>query len=229
MSQRIVFFDIDGTLLASGGAGQKAMEGALIEEFQIRFSFEGVLTAGRTDFGIVTEIFDRYDIEHSDDQRRRFQQAYLERLPDYLQTCSGLVLPGVTQLLAELSGRGDLSLALLTGNYTEGAWIKLRHFELDHYFDFGGFGDVHVDRNMVAGSARESAEFVLGRSIVGDQCCVVGDTPADIECARAIGASVVAVATGMYDINVLSTHNPDHLFADFSNVNEAVDRITAFA
>jgi phosphoglycolate phosphatase len=229
MPQQIIFFDIDGTLLASGGAGQKAMEEALTEEFRVQFPFEGVLTAGRTDFGIVTEIFDRYDIEHSDEQRHRFRQAYLDRLPDCLQSLSGLVLPGVPALLAELSKRENLVLALLTGNYSEGAWIKLKHFELDHYFDFGGFGDTHADRDMVAGSAKEVAEMALERKIPGDQCCVVGDTPADIACARAIGASVVAVATGMYDSGELATHNPDHLFKDFSNVSETADRIAAFA
>ena len=205
-----------------------AMEGALVEEFRVQFPFEGVFTAGRTDFGIVTEIFDRYGIEHSEGQRQRFRQAYLERLPGYLQSLSGLILPGVSDLLAQLSKRDDLVLALLTGNYSEGAWIKLQHFELDHYFEFGGFGDGHADRNLVADAARETAESVLGISIVGHQCCVVGDTPADIECARAIGASVVAVATGTYNTDELSAHNPDHLFADFSDVNEAVNRITTF-
>ena len=206
-----------------------AMEGALVEEFRIQFPFEGVFTAGRTDFGIVTEIFDRYGIEHSERQRQRFRQAYLERLPGYLQSLSGLILPGVSDLLAQLSRRDDLVLALLTGNYSEGAWIKLQHFELDHYFEFGGFGDGHADRNLVADTARETAESMLGISIVGHQCCVVGDTPADIECARAIGASVVAVATGTYTTDELLAHNPDHLFADFSDVSEAVDRITTFS
>ena len=228
MSRRVIFFDIDGTLLVSGGAGQLAMQGALVEEFRVQFPFEGVLTAGRTDFGIVTEIFDRYGIEHTETQRRRFRQAYLERLPGCLQSLSGLILPGVADLLARLSRQDDLVLALLTGNYSEGAWIKLQHFELDHYFEFGGFGDGHADRNRVADAARQAAESVLGGAIAGRQCCVVGDTPADIECARAIGASVVAVATGTYNIDELSAHNPDHLFADFSSVDEVTESITTF-
>ncbi len=227
MSQRIIFFDIDGTLLASGGAGQKAMELALVDEFQIRFPFEGMSTAGRTDFGIVTEIFEQFDIEHSDDQRERFRNAYLERLPESLHAVSGLVLPGVSELLTELSRRDDIVLALLTGNYSEGAWMKLQHFKLDCFFEFGGFGDIYADRNMVAWSAKHTAESVLGRSIPGDQCCVVGDTPADIECARAIGAAVVAVATGIYSTDHLAKHNPDALFPEFGNVNDAIDKIAA--
>lgn len=218
MSQQVIFFDIDGTLLASGGAGQRAMEGALIEEFQIDFPFEGVLTAGRTDFGIVTEIFDRYDIEPSDSQRHRFRQAYLERLPDCLNAQPGLLLPGVAQLLDQLADRDDVVLALLTGNYSEGARIKLEHFGLDHYFDFGGFGDTDGNRDNVAVAARQAAEASLSREVPGTHCCVVGDTPADIRCARAINASVVAVATGHYDYEALSSHDPDHLFSDFGDV-----------
>ena len=225
MSQRIIFFDIDGTLLASGGAGQKAMELALVDEFRIRFPFAGVSTAGRTDFGIVTEIFERFGIEHSRNQRERFRNAYLERLPESLHAVSGLVLPGINEILTDFSRREDIVLALLTGNYSEGAWIKLRHFELNPFFEFGGFGDVYADRNMVAWSAKHAAETVLGQSISGDQCCVVGDTPADIECARAIGAEVVAVATGVYTTDDLAKHNPDALFPDFGNVNDAIDKI----
>jgi len=225
MSQRVIFFDIDGTLLLSGGAGQKAMERALVEEFQISMPFDGVLTAGRTDFGIVTEIFDRYEIDHSDRERQRFRQAYLDRLPECLKLLPGETLPGVHALLDQLSRQSDVKLALLTGNYSKGAWIKLQHFELDHYFDFGGFGDIHADRNLVAESAHATAESELSRSIPGEQCWVVGDTPADISCARSIGASVVAVATGAYKEAVLSTHEPDHLFADFRDTTAVVSAI----
>jgi phosphoglycolate phosphatase len=225
VSQRIIFFDIDGTLLSSGGAGHKAMEGALVEEFRISMPFDGVLTAGRTDFGIVTELFDRYGIDHTDRERSRFRQAYLNHLPECLQSVSGLVLPGIPSLLHQLARRNDVKLALLTGNYSEGAWIKLQHFELDHYFDFGGFGDIHEDRNSVAESAHTTAEAVLNRSIPGRQCCVVGDTPADITCARSIGASVVAVATGIYDTAELSAHEPDHLFTDFNDTDAVVSAI----
>lgn len=225
MPKKIIFFDIDGTLLVSGGAGQQAMKGALVEEFRVSMPFDGVLTAGRTDFGIVTEIFDRYGINHSDQERQRFRRAYLDRLPECLQQLSGEVLPGVHALLDQLSRRSDVKLALLTGNYSRGAWIKLQHFQLDHYFDFGGFGDIHADRNSVAESAHATAESELSRSIPGEQCCVVGDTPADIACARAIGASVVAVATGAYETPELATHAPDHLFADFNDTNAVVSAI----
>ena len=225
MSQRVIFFDIDGTLLASGGAGQKAMELALTEEFRISFPFEGVLTAGRTDFGIVTEIFDRYDIAHTDEERSRFQQAYLERLPHCLESLDGLLLPGIVELLQTLSGRPELVLALLTGNYSEGAWIKLRHFQLDHHFEFGGFGDRHANRDDVASAACEAAQKVLNRPISGRNCCVVGDTPADIQCARSIDADIVAVATGAYSAEELKPHEPDHLFVDLSDTRAAAAAI----
>jgi len=225
MTLRIVFFDIDGTLLATGGAGQTAMERALVEEFRLELPFEGVRTGGRTDSGIMTEIFDRHGIPHSDEQRQRFRTAYLDRLPECLDALPGTLLPGVSDLLDRLSQSDNVVLSLLTGNYTESAWAKLRHFGLDERFEFGGFGDFHIDRNLVAGDAKAAAESALGLSIAGDQCCVVGDTPADIECARSIGADSVAVATGVYNHQELQAHTPDYLFATFSDVSAAARAI----
>jgi phosphoglycolate phosphatase len=98
LSQHILFFDIDGTMLSTGGAGQRAMELALVEEFRIRFPFEDVLTAGRTDCGIADEIFSKYQLEDSPQERQRFMNSYLERLPDCLKTLPGALLPGVTEL-----------------------------------------------------------------------------------------------------------------------------------
>ena len=86
MFQHILFFDIDGTMLSTGGAGQRAMELALVEEFQIQFPFEDVLTAGRTDCGIADEIFAKYQLKDSPDERVRFMNSYLTRLPGCLQT-----------------------------------------------------------------------------------------------------------------------------------------------
>ena len=228
MTPRILFFDIDGTLLATGGAGQMAMERVLNEEFRINYPLKGLRMAGRTDIGIINEIFDRFAIRHSVSEMSRFRDAYLERLPECLATLSGRILPGVRELLARLAGQKDIKLALLTGNYSLGAWEKLKHFDLDCYFEFGGFGDVHADRNLVAADAKAAAESALGLSISGQQCCVIGDTPADIACGRSIGAAAVAVATGTYSSDELQVHQPDQLFEDFSDIDESIGRILAF-
>ena len=181
VSQQIIFFDIDGTLLRTGGAGQLAMERALTEEFKVDRAFDGVTTAGRTDRGIANEIFARYDLEDSDDQRERFRQAYLERLPGSLEDSPGLLLPAVRELLDTLAAMDNIVLGLLTGNYAEGAWTKLRHYRLDHYFAFGGFGDHHADRDDVARNAANAAIDHLDYEPDLAAACVVGDTPADIQ------------------------------------------------
>ena len=225
MSEKVIFFDIDGTLLSTGGAGQTAMERALIEEFNIDFPFEGVLTAGRTDRGITDEIFDRYGFENTLHNRDRFRMAYLKQLPQSLADAPGLLLPSVVELLETLAREQHITLSLLTGNYAEGAWIKLRHYQLDGFFEFGGFGDHNASRNDVARSAMSIASQALSRDIAGADTLVIGDTPADIHCARAIGASVIAVATGVYAKHELEPEAPDHLCEDFRDTQSVVSKI----
>lgn len=225
MTQHILFFDIDGTMLRSGGAGQKAMELALMEEFGLTCPFENILTAGRTDRGIEDEIFAKYRLPDSEANRHRFMRAYLHRLPDCLQELPGAILPGVEQLLQTLTDRDDVHLSLLTGNYVEGAWIKLRHFGIDHYFESGGYGDHHAHRDDVARLALRNVSEHLSRAIPGADACVIGDTPADIQCARAIGARAAAVATGSYTRKDLQPHQPDHLFDDLSATTNVILRL----
>lgn len=225
MSAQVLFFDIDGTMLLTGGAGQRAMELALIEEFRIDFPFEGVLTAGRTDRGISDEIFLKYRLTDTPTERDRFMRSYLERLPDCLHQLRGGLLPGVKLLLDELVNRENVVLSLLTGNYAEGAWIKLKHFQIDHFFTFGGFGDEHPHRDDVARTALAAAVRKLGGKVGDPRTCVIGDTPADIQCARAIGARAVAVATGSFSADQLRAYVPDHMFDDLSDTQSIVTAI----
>ena len=225
MTEHILFFDIDGTMLSTGGAGQQAMELALVEEFRLSLPFENILTAGRTDRGIENEIFVKYGIPLTDDQRQRFMRAYLDRLPDCLQRLPGGLLPGVHELLEQLSKRSDVHLSLLTGNYSEGAWIKLRHFGIDQFFASGGYGDHHAHRDDVAHLALRTVSEELQRAVPGADAVVIGDTPADIRCARAIDARAVAVATGVYTAEELQPHLPDHLFGDLSETAIVIDRL----
>lgn len=222
-SQRVLFFDIDGTMLSTGGAGQKAMERALVEEFGVDFPFDGILTAGRTDCGIADEIFERFQLTDTPAERRRFELSYLERLPDCLGELPGSLLPGVRELLELLRDHEHAIICLLTGNYVEGAWIKLRHFQIDHFFQSGGFGDDHPHRDDVARLALSNAAEYLQRPLNGTESCVIGDTPADIQCARAINARAVAVATGMYDLQQLKGHRPDYVFGDLSCTDRVLD------
>lgn len=210
-------FDIDGTLINTGGAGQAAMEHVLEAEFEITAPTEGISTAGRTDRAIVSDLFDYHEINGDQHTWDRFLTAYLQHLPSQLQRLDGAVLPGIAALIRQLHDIDHVMLGLLTGNFREGARLKLEHFELNTYFDFGGFGDRHHDRDDVARDAMAELDNRHGDSIHPDRIWVIGDTPADVRCGRAIGAQVVAVGTGLFSEDELRAAEPDYLFSDFSD------------
>jgi phosphoglycolate phosphatase-like HAD superfamily hydrolase len=213
----ICLFDIDGTLLSSGGAGKAAMEAALVTEFSIEDSLHGVPFSGRTDRAIVKDLFGHYGIEWSLSNWQRFLEGYLGHLPTCLASHNGQVLPGIASLLEDLSTRTDVALGLLTGNVRDGARLKLGHYALFHYFIFGGFGDQHFHRDDVAQEALIAVRSHFNGSVDPESIWVVGDTPFDIRCARSIGARAVAVATGLHPPEELAAEHPDLLLADFSN------------
>lgn len=213
----VCLFDIDGTLLTTGGAGQLAMERALAGVFGIDQINGDVLAAGRTDRAITSDLFRLHDIEPTSESWERFLAEYFRLLGATIAERQGRILPGVSRLLEALADRGDVSLGLLTGNFREGAAIKLRHYGIDHHFAYGGFGDDHHDRDDVARLARDAAEQHLGRGLNGAPVWVIGDTPADVRCARAIGARAVAVATGIYSTDQLRPTAPDLLLDDLSD------------
>jgi phosphoglycolate phosphatase len=221
----VCLFDIDGTLLTTGGAGQLAMERALAAVFGLAQINGEVLAAGRTDRAITTDLFREHRITAGPEDWTRFQAEYLRHLPDTMQELGGRVLPGIANLLGELSGRDDVAIGLLTGNFREGAVLKLKHFAIDHHFHFGGYGDDHHDRDDVARTALADAVRHLRREIHPESIWVLGDTPADVRCARAIGANAVAVATGIYNHQQLEATHPDLLFDDFSDASRLLNRM----
>jgi phosphoglycolate phosphatase len=214
--KHVILFDIDGTLLLSGGAGQVAMERALAKTFGLGELVCDIPAAGRTDRAITTDLFQHVGIESDEARWDAFVACYFELLPVALKELDGSVLPGIRELLDQLAARNDVTLGLLTGNFEEGAWLKLRHYQIDHHFRYGGFGDHHFDRDDVARLAYEATHRHLGRIVEPHDVWVIGDTPSDVRCARAIGARAVAVATGMYSVEDLRACAPDVLFKDFS-------------
>ncbi len=223
---RVFLFDIDGTMLNSGGAGQAAMENALEAAFGVTAQTEGIPVAGRTDRAITTDMLRFHGIQHTDENWTRFVASYLTYLPQQLAARDGLVLPGVVELLSRLSGRTDCVLGLLTGNFRRGAEMKLTHYDLLHHFRFGGYGDVHHDRDDVAREALSCGRTHLN-TVDCEDIWVLGDTPADVKCGRAIGAKVVAVSTGHYSSDDLKPTQPDHLFSDFADVDAVVRALTS--
>jgi len=213
----VCLFDIDGTLIASGGAGKAALEKALATEFGFDHLIEKLQLSGRTDRAIIRDLFHIHGIHHTSENLQRLLAAYLEHLPGCLSSHHGKVLPGIVLLLEQLRARGDVAIGLLTGNVREGARVKLGHFRLFEHFAFGGFGDEHFDRNDVAREAFQAVERHLGRAAVPERTWVIGDTPLDVRCARSIGARAVAVATGWHSVKELGESKPDLLVADLSD------------
>jgi len=211
----VLLFDIDGTLIDAGGAGQAAMEASLAEEFGANRPVTGISTAGRTDRAIAMDLFEFHGVEFNDAHWDRYLQSYFRLLPGSLHARQGVILPGVVSLLERLATREDVLLGLLTGNFSNGAQLKLAHYGLDGHFRLGGFGDAHLDRDDVA---REALRVVQGHipTIKPDKIWVIGDTPSDIRCGRAIGAKVLAVGTGMFSVTELEPHSPDVLLSDLS-------------
>jgi phosphoglycolate phosphatase-like HAD superfamily hydrolase len=173
--------------------------------------------SGRTDVAIGRDLLRVHGVEPTPENQRKLRDAYLANLPNSLRTKGGTVCPGIPELLAAVAARPGVVLGLLTGNVGQGARVKLGHFGLWDFFACGGFGDEHHDRDDVARSALACAREHVGRHVDPAEVWVIGDTPLDVSCARAIGANAVAVATGWHPLEELARHEPDFIFNDLSD------------
>lgn len=219
---RLVLFDIDGTLVHTGGAGVKAFAKVFANEFGAHGGIEGMKFAGRTDVSLVREFFGLHDIPASRANFERFFERYVHLLYEILGHSRTEECPGVRELIADFQGLSEPPLlGLLTGNIRLGAEIKLRHFGLWDFFETGGFADDHEERDRIAAAAKRRGERVLGRKLSGREIVVIGDTPLDIRCGRAIGAQVLAVATGGSRLEELRGHQPDWAVADVRGLRAA--------
>jgi phosphoglycolate phosphatase-like HAD superfamily hydrolase len=223
----VCLFDIDGTLLSSGGAGKAAMEAALLEEFGLPQLRKQVQYSGRTDRSIMRDLLHSHAVEDVPHHLERLIAGYLRRLPDCLHGHEGRVLPGIAELLEILVQREDVAVGLLTGNLRAGARVKLGHYGLFDFFGFGGFGDHHWERDDVAREALAAVRDHHGHDIMPENIWVIGDTPLDISCARAIGARVAAVATGWHSLEELAACKPDLLLADLADPRPLLELLVA--
>jgi phosphoglycolate phosphatase-like HAD superfamily hydrolase len=216
---RLVLFDIDGTLVHTGGAGIKAFACVFATEFNLPNGVERIKFAGRTDVNIVREFFLLHDIPPSPENFRRFFERYVFWLDHILAQSLTEACPGVAQMLRDLRALPQPPLiGLLTGNIQLGAEIKLRHFDLWREFELGAFADDHEERDQIAHAARRRACRVLQRELRGEEILVIGDTPLDIRCGRAIGAKVLAVATGGATLDELRPHQADWLVDNLAGI-----------
>jgi phosphoglycolate phosphatase len=219
MPKRLLLFDIDGTLIDSGGAGIQSLKEVLKQQFGVVDDLSGVEIAGKTDTGIVHQILRKQKIAVTEENTAAFLELYLEFLAGELPQRPGRLLPGVEELLPRLQARPQNVLALLTGNLRRGAQLKLTHYGIWDFFEFGAFADDRDDRNQLGPVAQQRAREKHTIDFVATDIDVIGDTPHDIACGKAIGARTIAVATGSFSRAQLATHQPDWIIDDFSEVD----------
>jgi phosphoglycolate phosphatase-like HAD superfamily hydrolase len=219
---RLVLFDIDGTLIRTGGAGVKAFAKVFATEFNAVDGFEKLKFAGRTDVSLVREFFGFHNIAPTPANFARFFERYVFWLDQILRESRGAICVGVTEFIAGLKAlREPPLLGLLTGNMRLGAEIKLRHYDLWEQFQTGAFADDHEERDQIAAIARARGSRLLQRDLMDEEVLVIGDTPLDVRCARAIRAKVLAVATGGHTLAELEQSAPDRAAANLSQVTAA--------
>ncbi len=221
---KLLLFDIDGTLVLTGGAGGRAMWLAAREIFASNDD-GSVPMAGRTDAWIVSQMAARSGASCNDEVLASFHDRYIEHLSREIhrQGPRQGVLPGVRDVLDALAQRGSAALGLLTGNFERGAEIKLRHFDLWRYFGSGAFGDSSHDRNRLLDVALARHRQVTGRGVVASEVLIVGDTPLDVAVAVAGGARSLAVGTGDYTLEELRACGADVVLQDLSDLSAALD------
>jgi phosphoglycolate phosphatase len=206
----ILFWDIDGTLLTTGRAGAPAWQAAVKAVTGRDFQLSSIRVPGLTDFQIAVRTFEILGVEADEETLRRMVRLYEEGLPAALPLRQGHVMPNVREILDQLQTRDDVCSYLLTGNTRGGAKAKLTHYDLFKYFPDGAFAEDTRERATIATRGLELAR--RSGPVAADRVFVIGDTPHDIDCANAIGAKTIAVATGGYSADELATHAPWRIF-----------------
>lgn len=239
---RLLLFDVDGTLVLTGGAAVRAMNDAFAEVFGVRGAFDHVPMPGRTDGAILADAFTRAvpqsqiladalaatGVHPVDGEIARYKATYFARFAEEIHKPVPIdpvkptrhrfkgVLPGVRELLDALQPRSDVFLGLLTGNYEEGARIKLEYFDLWRYFRCGAYGDDSLDRHALVPVAVARALAAGCPALDPRDVVIIGDTPLDVACARDAGVSCLAVATGGFSTDALRAAGASVVFDSFA-------------
>ena len=220
-------FDIDGTLLLTQGAGREAMVLALRDRFGVDDDLRSIPFAGRTDTLILGDIVERHGLTLAPEEWPEFWRLTAEHMARLMSPPRGGLLPGVRQALDAVAAERSWAMALLTGNVTPMARIKLGAFGVLDHFAWGTFGEEGPDRDSLARLAVARAADRHGAS--HEQCIVVGDTEWDIACARAAGAYCVAVATGSRQRAELEAFGADLVLDDLQQPHRLWEWVGTFA
>jgi len=217
---KLVLFDIDGTLIDSGGAGRIALTRAFRYVFSIRDAFAGMKMAGKTDIQIIKEGLAAHDLQSDYGVLSTIVSEYMDKLEIAVYNKRKHLHLGVVELLNHLKTKDGFWLGLLTGNIEEGARIKLDVFDLNGYFPTGAFGSDDEDRNALLPIAVRKFREMTNIALNHKDCIVIGDTPRDVMCARPFGATSVAVSTGPYSYEALMETTADYVLRDLSHAIE---------
>jgi len=229
-ARRLFLFDIDGTLVTAAGAGRVALGKALTDVFGTTGPIETYDFRGKTDPRIVWDLMTGAGLDEAAIRAGMAAcfDAYVAELDALIGDGARVkIMPGIAEVVKALAGRDDAVVGLLTGNIEAGARVKLRPTGLWPLFRLGAFGSDHMDRRELPGIACERARTIAGHHFAFEHVTIIGDTPLDVDCARACGAVAVAVATGFHPAADLTACAPDLFFPDFSDVPAALAALTA--
>ena len=230
-TRRVLLFDIDGTLLNPADEGRGCLRRALEDVFGVTGPVETYDMAGKTDWQIVTDLMTSagLDAETIKTSLQSAFAAYTRHVEIAAPTFKMQPLPGVLDLITELSADPRFILGLVTGNVREAVPHKLRAVGLDPgAFTFGAFGSEDHDRNRLPPLALYRLEQQLGTPVPLETALVIGDTPHDIACARHTGLRVLCVATGTYHRDALARHTPDYLLENLSDTVGVMEILGSF-
>jgi len=221
---KLILFDIDGTLINSGGAGSESMQIAFQKVWGIQNGFKDIFMMGKTDPAILEEALKKHNLTWDESRINTFKKYYFTTLKKEIKKDrpGKRVCPGIIPLLQYLYTSKENFLSLLTGNYKKSAFIKLNYFNLGHFFKNGVFSDDTEKRNEMVPIIKRKIKKKRKIIFKNKDIFVVGDTPSDINCARINGVQSLAVATGVHTFEELKSHKPDYLFTDLSETDQVV-------
>jgi phosphoglycolate phosphatase-like HAD superfamily hydrolase len=219
MIKKLLLFDLDWTLIYTGGAGILALNHAFEKLYKIPTAMKAISPDGKTDPAICREMIRvHFKRDPDGDEIARLCEGYLAQLKVEVAKSVGYrILPGIPELLADLSQRDDILMGLGTGNLQGGAEIKLARANFMRYFRFGGYGSDAEERPMVLRKGVERGEIIAGHKVAPTDVIVIGDNIRDVQAGKAIGATTLAVASGPMTMEELGQTSPDHLFKDLSD------------
>ena len=226
--QHLILFDVDQTLVSIRGGDVIALNAAFEQIHGITEAFREFTFAGGLDLPLMIEAYRKWGIMTVADGEipdlSEFKSAYFEHLTRTLETWTeGMACPGAPDLLEALASDSRVQLGLETGNFRESAFIKLRRYGLDVFFEEGGFGGDHFERREVVASAIAKCQKRSGRTYSPGEIFLVGDTPHDIEAGRANGVRTLAVGTGNYSVEELAKLNPTYVLPDLSDTERVLE------